>query len=98
MTPLRVRPLGRFTHLAPRTPKTYLSTTSIYRNNNNNNHNANPNANPSYPSISLRRLIPNPRLRAAVYAGLGAMALAEGYMWVKFWPRITGKEVNKSEE
>lgn len=95
MKPLPVRPLGTFTHLAPRTPKTYLSTTSIYR---NSNSNANPNTNPSYPSISLRRLIPNPRLRAAVYAGLGAMALAEGYMWVKFWPRITGKEANKSEE
>ncbi|KAK4157048.1 hypothetical protein C8A00DRAFT_30027 [Chaetomidium leptoderma] len=51
----------------------------------------NHNTNPSYPAFSLKRIIPNPRVRMAVGAGLVAMAVGEGYMWVKFWPKITGK-------
>jgi hypothetical protein len=71
--------------------KTHLSTTSIYRNSAKPT-NTTTNTNPSYPSFSLKRIVPNPRLRLALGAGLVAMALGEGYMWVKFWPRITGKE------
>ncbi len=47
--------------------------------------------NPSYPPFSLKAISANPRVRVALGAGLALMALAEGYMWIKFWPRISGK-------
>lgn len=74
------------------TPRSNFSTTPTTKNINTNiNPNKNPNINPSYPRFSLKRISPNPRVRMALGAGLALLAVAEGYAWVKFWPRITGK-------
>ncbi|KXX74983.1 hypothetical protein MMYC01_208351 [Madurella mycetomatis] len=51
----------------------------------------NTNANPSYPSLSHKSISPNPRVRMALVAGLLVMAAGETYMWIRFWPQITGK-------
>jgi hypothetical protein len=53
---------------------------------------ANANPNPSYPLFSLKRISPNPRVRMAVGAGLAVLTVAEGYMVMKYWPRIMGRE------
>ncbi|KAK0709606.1 hypothetical protein B0T26DRAFT_678997 [Lasiosphaeria miniovina] len=75
-------------------------TSSVFRtrdNNSNNNPNPDPkpapphtNQNPSYPKFNLREIVPNPRVRRWLVAGLVAMALLELSAWVKFYPKIMG--------
>ena len=48
--------------------------------------------NPSYPPFSLKHISPNPRVRLALAAGLGVLAVAEGYMWIRYWPGKEKKE------
>lgn len=72
-----------------------FSTTPSPRTNTNNTNSANANANPSYPSFSLKSISPNPRVRMALLAGLLVMAAAETYMWIRFWPQVTGKGKEK---
>ncbi|KAK4145287.1 uncharacterized protein C8A04DRAFT_27047 [Dichotomopilus funicola] len=60
------------------------------RTNANGNGDVNANGNPSYPKFSLKSIVPNPRMRKAIMAGLVVMAGMEGYMWVTYWPQIMG--------
>jgi hypothetical protein len=87
--PLSSSPLPRL-HLRPnqgiQTPfSSAFSTTRAVRNSTNPSAtptpNVNANGNPSYPSFSLKRVVPNPRVRAALYVAFVFMAAAEGYMW-----------------
>ncbi|KAK3303355.1 uncharacterized protein B0T15DRAFT_495917 [Chaetomium strumarium] len=59
-----------------------------------------PNGNPSssYPTFSLKRISPNPRVRMAVGAGLALLAVAEGYAIMEFWPKITGRDNNNKRQ
>ncbi|KAK4145288.1 uncharacterized protein C8A04DRAFT_27048 [Dichotomopilus funicola] len=69
-----------------------FSTTHIARNTSTStNANANANANANGTStFSLKTLVPNPRTRQAVIAGLVLMTGVETYMFVQYWPRIKG--------
>ncbi|KAK4249373.1 hypothetical protein C7999DRAFT_30107 [Corynascus novoguineensis] len=69
----------------------YFSTGNAMRSNS-----ARPNANPSYPAFSLSKIVPNPRMRAAIYVGFVLMAAAESYMWVTYWPKIMKKGKNEA--
>ncbi|KAK1755671.1 hypothetical protein QBC47DRAFT_380927 [Echria macrotheca] len=54
--------------------------------------NPNLNPNPSYPPFSLKKTIPNPRMRRMVWVGLGMLACVEGVLCMRFWPEIMGKK------
>lgn len=95
-TLLTARPLPRST-IIPRGTlhkqpfNTPFSTTRIARNTSAGaNGSTNANGNPSYPKFSLKSIVPNPRMRKAIIAGLVVMAGVEGYMWVRYWPQIMG--------
>ncbi|KAK4034586.1 hypothetical protein C8A01DRAFT_38940 [Parachaetomium inaequale] len=79
---------------------TPFSTTRAVRSSGspNMNANANANGNPSYPAFSLKRIAPNPRVRAALYGAFVFLAAAEGYMWVTYGPRIMGWETKEGGE
>ncbi|KAL2197914.1 hypothetical protein P885DRAFT_76626 [Corynascus similis CBS 632.67] len=57
---------------------------------------ARPNANPSYTAFSLKKMMPNPRIRAAIYVGFVLMAAAESYMWVTCWPKLMKEGKNEA--
>ncbi|KAJ9151141.1 hypothetical protein NKR23_g3232 [Pleurostoma richardsiae] len=48
--------------------------------------------NPSYPAFSLSGLGISPRGRVWLTTGIVLLACIETATWVKFWPKITGRE------
>ena len=53
--------------------------------------------NPSYPAFSLKHISPNRRTRILVASSIFALGCLEGATWVKFWPKIMGKEQAQEE-
>ncbi|KAL2260292.1 hypothetical protein VTK26DRAFT_5730 [Humicola hyalothermophila] len=69
--------------------KSSFSTSPIPRSNAaNNTHGANPAV--TYQAPFLKRISPNPRVRAGLVVGLVAMTACEGYMLTKYWPTLFG--------
>ncbi|AEO58959.1 hypothetical protein MYCTH_2306762 [Thermothelomyces thermophilus ATCC 42464] len=52
---------------------------------------ATPSPSPSYLALSLRRIVPNPRTRAALAVGVVLLAAVDTYAYVTYWPKIAGK-------
>ncbi|KAL2176243.1 P-loop containing nucleoside triphosphate hydrolase protein [Thermothelomyces heterothallicus CBS 202.75] len=52
---------------------------------------ATPSPSPSYPALSLRRIVANPRTRAALAVGVVLLAAVDTYVYVTYWPKIAGK-------
>ena len=75
-----------------------LSTTPARPTNNNNNTNNAGNGNPSYPAFSLNHISANPRVRYALAAALLGLGFVEGAAWMKFWPKIMGRDVEGEGE
>ncbi|KAH6617920.1 hypothetical protein B0J18DRAFT_459040 [Chaetomium sp. MPI-SDFR-AT-0129] len=99
MAALRIRtPTLLTTRAVPTIPRRALhpqpintfSTTRIARNTSTSTSTST-NANASGTStFSLKTLVPNPRTRQAVIAGLVLMTGVETYMFVQYWPQIKG--------
>lgn len=58
----------------------------------------NANSNPSYPAFSLKHISANPRIRFYLGAMLLGLATLEGAAWIKFWPKITGRDKSDEED
>ncbi|KAK0641236.1 hypothetical protein B0T16DRAFT_393551 [Cercophora newfieldiana] len=74
-----------------------FSTSRIPRSSNTSNNNSAPTENPSYPAFSLKSIIPNPKLRVVFWVLLGVMAASESLMWIKYYPKIFGKDKGEGE-
>jgi len=58
-----------------------FSTTSIPRSSSSPGNPGGPNQNPSYPAFSLKSIVPNPKVRAALWVVFVVMACGEASMW-----------------
>jgi hypothetical protein len=77
--------LTRLHHLQGLNPIKAPSRSASHRFLSSSSTTPNANTNPSYPPFSLKKIIPNPRVRRMVWVGLGMLGCVEGFLWY-FYP------------